>query len=49
MTANEAESITFEQCAAGAKVLLDAVLEYDRASHRGCLTMPVSAPICYGA
>jgi beta-ureidopropionase / N-carbamoyl-L-amino-acid hydrolase len=27
---NEAESTTFEQCAAGAQVLLDAVLEYDR-------------------
>jgi len=27
---NEAESITFEECAAGAQVLLDAVLEYDR-------------------
>jgi beta-ureidopropionase / N-carbamoyl-L-amino-acid hydrolase len=26
---NEAESTTFEQCAAGAQVLLDAVLEYD--------------------
>jgi N-carbamoyl-L-amino-acid hydrolase len=27
---NEAESTTLEQCAAGAQVLLDAVLEYDR-------------------
>jgi beta-ureidopropionase / N-carbamoyl-L-amino-acid hydrolase len=27
---NEAESTAFEQCAAGAQVLLDAVLEYDR-------------------
>ncbi len=27
---NEAESTTFAQCAAGAQVLLDAVLEYDR-------------------
>jgi N-carbamoyl-L-amino-acid hydrolase len=27
---NEAESTTVEQCAAGAQVLLDAVLEYDR-------------------
>jgi N-carbamoyl-L-amino-acid hydrolase len=27
---NEAESITFEQCAAGAQVLLNAVLEHDR-------------------
>jgi N-carbamoyl-L-amino-acid hydrolase len=27
---NEAESTTFEECAAGAQVLLDAVLEYDR-------------------
>jgi N-carbamoyl-L-amino-acid hydrolase len=27
---NEAESTTFEECAAGAQVLLEAVLEYDR-------------------
>jgi N-carbamoyl-L-amino-acid hydrolase len=27
---NEAESSTFEECAAGAQVLLNAVLEYDR-------------------
>jgi len=27
---NEAESTTFEECAAGAQVLLNAVLEYDR-------------------
>jgi beta-ureidopropionase / N-carbamoyl-L-amino-acid hydrolase len=27
---NEAESTTLEQCAAGAQVLLDAALEYDR-------------------
>ena len=27
---NEAESTSFEECAAGAQVLLNAVLEYDR-------------------
>ena len=27
---NEAESTTFEECAAGAQVLLNAVLEYDQ-------------------
>jgi N-carbamoyl-L-amino-acid hydrolase len=27
---NEAEWTSFEQCAAGAQVLLNAVLEYDR-------------------
>ena len=27
---NEAESASFEECAAGAQVLLNAVLEYDR-------------------
>jgi N-carbamoyl-L-amino-acid hydrolase len=27
---NEAESTTLEECAAGAQVLLNAVLEYDR-------------------
>ncbi len=27
---NEAESTTFDECAAGAQVLLNAVLEYDR-------------------
>jgi N-carbamoyl-L-amino-acid hydrolase len=27
---NEAESTSFDECAAGAQVLLNAVLEYDR-------------------
>jgi N-carbamoyl-L-amino-acid hydrolase len=27
---NEAESTSFEECAAGAQVLLNAILEYDR-------------------
>ena len=27
---NEAESTTFDECAAGAQVLLNAVVEYDR-------------------
>ena len=39
---NEAESTTFEECAAGAQVLLDAVLEYDRGAGVSGLALNLS-------